>query len=408
MKLSKLAENLPGSGILAISNSIKALIAGGQKVDNFTVGDFDPAIFPIPAAMEQAITDAYAQKQTNYPAAEGNADLRQAISGFVQQFQGLTYSANEVLVGSGGRPLIYAVYRAIVDAGDKVVYPVPGWNNHYYAQLTDAEHCVVETSADNFFMPTAADLAPHIKGATLLALCSPQNPTGTCFTAENLGAICDLVIAENNSRGADEKKLFVMYDQMYSLLLHGDTAPCDPVSLRPEMRAYTIYLDAVSKAFAATGVRVGWALGPAEILNKMKAILSHVGAWAPMPEQKGIALFLQQTAAVQEYLANFRAQIAERLQGLYDGIISLKEKGLPVDAIQPQAAIYLTVRIDIPEAHTLLLKEAGIGILPFSVFGAPVDSPWYRISVGTCKKENIQPVIARLEKALAHELALEA
>lgn len=406
MQFSHLAENLPGSGILAISGKIKQIIADGKKVDNFTVGDFDPKLFPIPAVLEEGIMQAYREHFTNYPAAEGNADLRNAISFFIKQQQGLQYGPDEILVGSGGRPLIYALYRTIVDKGEKVIYPVPGWNNHYYAQFVDAVHCPVETSAANYFMPTASDLRPHLPGATLLALCSPQNPTGTCFTREGLLEICQLVLEENNRRGPDEKKLYVFFDQMYSLLLHGNTQHHDPVGLLPDMRPYTIYLDAISKGFAATGVRVGWAFGPAAVLNKMKAILSHVGAWAPMAEQKAVANFLPRTGAVQEYLVSFRQEINLRLKALYDGFKAMKASGLPVDAIEPQAAIYLTVKIDLPNAHTLLLNEAGIGILPFAVFGAPADSPWYRISVGTCDYSKIGQVLTRLESAVVDQIAL--
>ena len=130
-------------------------------------------------------------------------------------------------------------------------------------------------------MPTPETVRPALKGATLLALCSPLNPTGTTFTKEGLEQICDLVIAENASRGPEEKPLYIMYDQIYWVLTYGNTKHYDPVSLRPELRNYTIYVDGLSKSFAATGVRVGWAFGPQVIIDKMKAILSHVGAWAP-------------------------------------------------------------------------------------------------------------------------------
>src|SRR6185312_9731736 len=103
----------------------------------------------------------------------------------------------------------------------------------------------------------------------------------------------------------------------------------------------TVYIDAISKCFAATGVRVGWAMAPAHIVNKMKAILSHIGAWAPMAEQKAVAKFLQQSQQVSAYLKHFTSEVSFRLQKIYDGFMSLKADGLPVDAIAPQAAIYL-------------------------------------------------------------------
>ncbi|RZL99993.1 MAG: pyridoxal phosphate-dependent aminotransferase, partial [Pedobacter sp.] len=347
MKLSYLSETLIGSEIVKLGGEIRDKIRQGNKIYNFTVGDFDPEIFPIPKELEEGIIEAYRQHFTNYPAAEGNLDLRESIISFIRDTEKLEYTLPEVLVASGGRPLIYSLFRAICDAGDKVIYALPSWNNNHYTHFIGAEHVVVEATAGNNFMPTADLIRPHVQTATLLALCSPQNPTGTTFKKEDLEEICDLVIAENKRRGADEKKLYVMYDQMYWHLTFGDIQHYDPVSLRPEMRAYTVYIDAISKVFAATGVRVGWSLGPAEIIGKMKAILSHVGAWAPMAEQKATAKFLQNRSAIDTYLEKFKGEVEERLRRIYAGFESLKQEGLPVDAIAPEAAIYLTVKIDL-------------------------------------------------------------
>ncbi|RYZ20651.1 MAG: aminotransferase class I/II-fold pyridoxal phosphate-dependent enzyme [Chitinophagaceae bacterium] len=414
MKLSHLSETLIGSEIVKLGGEIRERIRQGETIYNFTVGDFDPQIFPIPKELEEAIVEAYRKHFTNYPLGEGNLDLRESIAAFSKQFQGLEYGLDEILVASGGRPLIYALYRAVCDAGDKVIYAVPSWNNNHYTHFVGGEHVVVEATAENNFMPTAADLAPHIKGAALLALCSPQNPTGTTFRREDLKAICDLVVAENESRGAGEKKLYLLYDQMYWMLTYGGIEHCDPVSLHPGMRPYTVYVDAVSKVFAATGVRVGWSLGPAHILNKMKAILSHVGAWAPMAEQKGVAQYLRQTEAIGQFLNHFKREVEERLRSIYEGFLQLKSEGLPVDAVAPEAAIYLTLKIDAAGRRTAdgtvlenqsdvtsyILKEAKLAVVPFYAFGAPRDTPWYRLSVGTCHKEEIGEMIGKLRTAL--------
>ena len=293
MKLSQLSQTLIGSEIVKLGGEIRERISKGESIYNFTVGDFDPSIFPIPKELEEAIITAYREHLTNYPAAEGNLDLRESISAFLKDYQGLEYGTDEILVASGGRPLIYTLFRAICDAGDKVVYAVPSWNNNHYTHFVEGEHLVVEAKAENNFMPTADDLRPHLAEASLLALCSPQNPTGTTFRKEQLQQINELVLEENRRRGEGAKKLYVLYDQMYSHLTYGDIRHYDPVSLNPEMRPYTVYIDAISKVFAATGVRVGWSMGPATILDKMKAILSHVGAWAPMAEQKELARFLK-------------------------------------------------------------------------------------------------------------------
>lgn len=414
MKLSHLSETLIGSEIVKLGGEIREKIRRGERIYNFTVGDFDPSIFPIPKELEDAIVEAYRKHFTNYPAAEGNLDLREAIASFSKNMEDLDYTINEVLVAAGGRPLIYALFRAICDKGDKIIYAVPSWNNNHYTHFVDGEHIVVEAKAENNFMPSADDIRPFIKEATLIALCSPQNPTGTTFKKHDLEAICDLVLEENKRRNENEKKLYVMYDQMYWHLTYGSIEHYNPVSLRSEMRNYTIFIDAISKVFAATGVRVGWSLGPTPIINKMKAILTHLGAWAPMAEQKAVAYYLGNRDAIKKYLSNFKKEIEERLRSIYDGFMLLKGEGLAVDAIAPEAAIYLTIKIDLAGKKTndgkllenqndvtdYILNEASLAVVPFYAFGASKNSAWYRLSVGTCRKDEISEMIDKLREAL--------
>jgi aspartate aminotransferase len=414
MKLSHLSETLIGSEIVKLGGEIRDRIRKGERIYNFTVGDFDPQIFPIPKELEDEIVEAYRKHFTNYPPGEGSLELRQAVSAFAKQYQGLEYNTDEILIASGGRPLIYALFRAICDKGDKVIYAVPSWNNNHYVHFVEGQHVVVEAKAENNFMPTAADLKPHIKDAVFLALCSPQNPTGTTFRKEELQAICAMIVEENKRRSEQEKKLYVMFDQMYWHLTYNGIQHYDPVSLNPEMRPYTIYIDAISKVFASTGVRVGWSMGPAFVLNKMKAILSHVGAWAPMPEQKGLTKFLANTEAINSYLAHFKTELEERLRRIYEGFMQLKKQGYTVDAVAPEAAIYLTIKIDLvgkktaegtelktqSDVTSYLLQHASLAVVPFYAFGADKTSPWYRLSVGTCKKEEIDEMLAKLGVAL--------
>lgn len=413
-KLSHLAETLIGSEIVKLGADIREKISKGERIYNFTIGDFDPSIFPIPKEMEEEIITAYRNHFTNYPAADGNLDLREAIVSFTKDMEGLDYGLNEVVVASGGRPLIYTTFRTICDKGEKIIYAVPSWNNNHYTHFIGGEHVVVRASAENNFMPTANDIRPHIKGAVLIALCSPQNPTGTTFKKKDLEEICDMVLEENKSRGDNEKKLYLMYDQMYWHLTYGTIEHYNPVSLRPAMKEYTIFIDAISKVFAATGVRVGWGFAPAHIINKMKAILTHVGAWAPMAEQKAIAKYLGKREEIKAYLTHFKSEVEERLHRIYDGFIALKKSGLPVDAIAPEAAIYLTIKIDLAgkktadgtilkdqsEVTAYLLNEAKLAVVPFTAFGDSPDSPWYRLSVGTCKKEEINEMLGKLGEAL--------
>lgn len=413
-RFSQLAETLIGSEIVKLGGLIKEKIKAGEKIYNYTIGDFDSSQFPIPVELKNEIIAAYNEGYTTYPAADGELELRNAIAAFIEKNEGLKYSASEILVSNGGRPIIYAIFRSIVDKGDKVIYPVPSWNNNHYTHFNEGIHVQIEATREKNFMPTADQIRPHVKGATLLALCSPLNPTGTVFGKEELEAICDLVIAENESRPEGTKKLFVLYDQIYWTLTYGDTVHHNPVSLRPKMKEYTVFVDGISKAFAATGVRVGWSMGPESLIAKMKAINSHVGSWAPMAEQKAVARFLINEPAVQNYFTHFKNEIHFRLLHLYDGFIKLKSEGFDVDAIVPQAAIYLTVRINLVGKKTAegisiskqedvtnyLLDRAKLALVPFGFFGADKESSWYRISVGCCKKEEIEEVIQSLRMAL--------
>ncbi|MEN9347377.1 MAG: hypothetical protein RLZZ77_888 [Bacteroidota bacterium] len=414
LRVSTMAENLIGSEIIKLGGEIRDRVARGEHIYNFTIGDFNPAIFPIPVELKKEIIRAYEEGLTNYPVANGNPELRANVAKLIKNYQNLDYSAEEVLIAGGARPIIYAIYQTIVDPHDKVLFPVPSWNNNHYVHLSHGEQVFVETRPENNFMPTADELRPHIKGASLLALCSPLNPTGTVFQKEQLMEICQMVWEENQSRGEHEKPLYLMYDQIYSLLTFGDTQHFDPVSLMPELRPYTIFVDGISKCLAATGVRVGWAFGPDKIIDKMKSILGHVGAWAPRPEQVATGRYLAIPGALETYMKWIRTEVDARLTGFYQGISQLKSEGFPVNVIPPQAAIYLTVQIDLQgykrpdgsviqsteETTAYVLGEAKLALVPFYAFGSERTSTWYRLSVGTATMNDVTESVASLKTAL--------
>lgn len=413
MKVSKLARNLIGSEIIKIGNQVNDMKANGATIANLTIGDLDSDIYPIPALLKEEITKAYRNNLTNYPPANGLLSLRKAVSADLKTRWNLDYSPDEILVAGGSRPLIYATFRTIVDEGEKVVYPVPSWNNNHYSYLTHAQKAEVDTSQENNFLPTAEELKPHLQGAVLLALCSPLNPTGTMFTKDQLREICELVLEENKSRSEAEKPLYLMYDQIYAMLTFGHVH-FDPVSLFPEMKKYTIYIDGTSKCFAATGIRVGWSFGPHEVMDKMKSLLGHIGAWAPKPEQQAVSVFLKESTAVDDFVAGFKGEISNSLDLLHSGIQDLKARGFAVESIEPMGALYLTIELDYlgktkPDGSKIndssdlvfyLIEEAGVALVPFSAFGNAREMPWFRASVGGLSSADISEMLPRLEAAL--------
>ncbi|HTI59536.1 pyridoxal phosphate-dependent aminotransferase [Mucilaginibacter sp.] len=415
MSVSVLAQNLRGSEIIKIAGEINELKRQGQNIANLTIGDFDSNIYPIPAPLKQGIVEAYGADQTNYPPADGMLNLRESVSGFLKDRYNLDYAPNQILISGGSRPLIYSIYLAVVDPGDKVVFPTPSWNNNHYCDLTGAESVMIETQPEHNFMPTADEIRPHIKGAALLALCSPLNPTGTMFTKKDLEEICDLVIAENKTRKAGEKPLYILYDQIYSQLTFGHHEHFNPVSLRPELKDHVIFVDGASKCFASTGVRVGWGFGPANVINNMKAIVGHMGAWSPKAEQVAMAKFLKEDDNVNSYLSTFKSRIQSSLNTLHQGFQQLKAEGFKVDSIEPMGAIYLTIKVDYagkttPDGDLLktatdinfyLIKNAGVALVPFSAFGTDEDVNWFRASVGASTLQDIEQLIPRVKEALA-------
>ena len=414
MKVSKLAENLVGSEIVKIGNEVNDMKANGAQIANLTIGDLNSNLYPIPELLKDEIAKAYKDNLTNYPPANGLLSLRKSVSKYLQSQWNLDYNVDDILITAGARPIIYAIYKTIVDEGDKVIYPIPSWNNNHYCYLTSAQEIAVQTTAENNFLPTAEDLRPYLKGAVLLSLCSPLNPTGTMFTKKQLTEICEMILEENESRSEDEKPLYLIYDQIYCNLTF-DNEHVDPVNISPKMKDYTIYVDGISKCLAATGVRVGWGFGPKIIIDKMKALLTHVGAWSPKPEQQATANFYENPSNISNFVDGFKTKLQNSLEILHNGIQKMKSNGFAVESIQPMGAMYLTIRLDYLGKSTesgqkienstdlvfYLIKEGGVALVPFSAFGASREEPWFRASVGGVSAKEIEDMLPKLELALA-------
>jgi aspartate aminotransferase len=414
-RFSRMADGLIFSEILKIAGEIRALKAAGQVVCDLTVGDFDPRHFPIPDRLRDAIAGALAAGETNYPPPNGLPALREAVRRFYVRDLGLDYPLESFVIAGGSRPLIYALFRTLVDPGDRVVYPVPSWNNNHYTHLVGGVGVPVACGAADHFLPTRDSLREAIAGARLLCLNSPLNPTGTAFGEDALRGVCELVLEENAGRERrQERPLYVMYDQVYWMLCFGGTAHLTPPSLLPELARYTVFVDGISKAFAATGVRVGWGVGPTDVIGRMSALLAHMGAWAPRAEQVGTVTLLDDPAAIRAFHATFLRGVQARLDRLHTGLQALKASGLPVDSIAPMGAIYLTARIHpfgrtTPQGVRLetneqvrqyVLQAAQVAAVPFKAFGSKEEDGWFRLSVGAASEQELADALPRLADAL--------
>jgi len=408
---SELAQGLTGSVILEIAGEVKALQASGRQITGFTIGDFSPAQFRIPDTFVDRIKSHLDEGHTNYPPAVGVPELRAAVRALYERELGLAYPEGCVQVGSGARPPIFSAFACVLDPGDIVVYPVPSWNNRYYAYINGAKGIAVPTQPSNGFMPTAEDLAPYMRTARVICLNSPLNPSGSVISREILADLCDAIVDENHRRAPlGVRPLILFYDQVYWQLTFGDIRHYTPVELNGEMAKYTVFIDAISKCWAATGMRVGWAVVPPWLRDKMKPLVGHMGAWAARPEQLATAELLSDPELTVPYMTGFKADIQARLDRLHAGLSAMRVEGLPVDALSPQGAIYLTAKIDLPgrgeeETRKLLLHDAGIAVVPFSAFGYPEGSGWMRFSVGAVGLDDIDGALLRLRQLVEREVA---
>jgi aspartate aminotransferase len=412
--LSSLARGLVGSEVLKIAGEVRSVRESGKAVCDLTVGDFSSKEFPIPEELLTGIVEALNAGETNYPPSDGTKELRLAVQSFFESELGLTYPIESILIAGGSRPLIYATFLAIVDKGDKVLYPVPSWNNNHYTFLAGGEAVEMVVDASTNFFPTAERIRPLLAGVRLLSLNTPLNPTGTVMPESEVRAIAQLVVDENDRRKiTGERALYLMWDQVYWMLTFGDNRHATPPALVPEAAAWTIFVDGVSKAFAATGIRVGWTVAPPYVTSRMRDLLGHIGAWAPRAEQMAVARFLGQRDAITSFHQQMTRSLRRRLGMLHEGFDEMRKDGLPVEAFSPQGAIYLSVRFALngrrfggktietnEQIRRLLLEEAGFAVVPFQAFGLKEETGWFRLSAGAVSTEQIAEGLARVKQVL--------
>jgi aspartate aminotransferase len=405
---------LRGSEILKIAAEIRGLVESGKPVCNLTVGDFNPGQFPIPASLRDALIRALKAGETNYPPSDGLPALRKAVASTMARDHGVLYPVESVVIASGARPVLFAAYQALLNHGDKVVYPVPSWNNNHYAWLSGARPIEVETGPETGFQLTLSHLAPHLSSATMIVLNTPNNPSGAVMEPAQVRAIAEAIVEENGRRQrSGGRGLFLLFDQIYSNLVFGGRVHAHPVSEVPEVAPWVITVDGISKGFAATGLRVGWAFAAPALTVRMRDLLGHVGAWAPRAEQCAVAEFLADVPAVESYRDEMDQRVHERLTALHEGIVALRGQGMPVDCVPPQGAIYLSLHLDIIgrrfkgavlRTNELirrgLLEGAGIAVVPFQAFGLRQETGWFRLSVGAISMQDIATALPRLRQFL--------
>lgn len=397
--LSFVGNNIVGSEIIKISQQIKE-VSKTRPVQNFSIGDFNPKINPIPEKLKEYIVESYNDDLTNYPMSPGELDLRISVSNYIKKTKGIEYTEEEILIGCGVRPLIYTIFKTIVDSEDTVMYPVPSWNNNHYSFLHSAIKIPIECKPDNSFFPTFEDVKGKLENTRLLCLCSPQNPTGRVIDKDTLKQICDEIVRVNKEK---TKKTYLFFDQIYSDLVPNGLFT-HPLDVCPEIRDYLICVDGVSKSLCATGVRVGWVFGPKNIISKMTEIFSHIGAWSPKPEQTAVAKYLNDYELISEFITNKVNQYSEISNKICEKLEELKQRKFRIDYQKPEGGIYISIYLGESQFFTtvenyvqFLIKNCGVGLVPFEYFGSTDNNGWFRMSIGGIDINNIDEVTKSLE-----------
>ena len=407
-RLSDMANGMERSRILTIAASVRAMIAEGHEVAPFTVGDFSPEQFDVPDELISGIIEAVSERETNYPPAAGLPELRESLAEWMKNKYGVDVGSDGIIVGSGARPVLYSSFRLFLEPGDGLAHGVPAWNNHYYVHLNDAVGIPIQGTPESRFLPTAEAIAERIKDIRVLILNSPLNPTGTCYTKDELADICDVILVENKNREREgNKPVMLVYDQVYSTMTAEGISHVHPVQVCPEIFDYTITLDAISKSLTGTGLRLGWMALPPSLAPPVVALIGHMGAWPARPIQKAAAELYSQPKILEKYFNKLDGQIAERMDVLEDRLSQLSDYG--VSYVKPEGGIYLTTRFNLfeplgvqtnEEIRQWLLESAGVAIVPFQAFGLDDESGWFRISVGAVGVDDISAAMDRLESAL--------
>lgn len=306
---SQRISQLPASPTLAISAKAKELAAAGRDVLNLSAGEPD---FDTPAFICRAACEALERGDTRYTPADGTAELKAAIRAKLKRENGLEYEANEIIAATGAKQALFNACVATLDPGDEVLIPAPYWVSYpAQARLAGATPVYVPCPAEQGFKLTPEALERAVTGNTrMLMLNSPNNPSGAVYSRDELAALGEVLLRHEN--------VLVVTDDIYEHLIYNPDKPfANIVMAAPALRERTLVVNGVSKAYAMTGWRLGYAAGPAWLVGAMKKLQSQSTSNPATASQAGaVAALNGDQGCVAEMRAAFRARRDRFVAGL--------------------------------------------------------------------------------------------
>jgi aspartate/methionine/tyrosine aminotransferase len=388
-------KNMDASPTMMVAAEAKKLKSQGVDIIDLSVGEPD---FHTPNPIKDAGKIAIDENKTRYTLNQGTVELRTAIAAKLKRDNHLDYNLNEIIVSNGAKQSVFNAILATVNPGDEVIIPAPYWVSYpAMVHLADGVSVTIDTDEKNGFKVTAGQLKKAITPKTkMFILCNPSNPTGSAYTKQELQAIADIVL-ENN--------FYVLSDEIYEKMVYDDFNFVSFPSLHPELKKKTILVNGVSKTYAMTGWRIGYAAGPEAVINGINKIQSHTTSHASSISQSAA---IEAVAGPQYIIDEMLIEFRKRREYIYNELVSING----ISCYKPEGAFYLFPSISTFFGHhtetlkiessfdfaMFLLHEAHIAVVPGSAFG---KEGYIRLSYAT-SMDHLKEAVYRLKKTLNH------
>lgn len=389
MQISKRVQSIKPSLTLEIDAKAKALKQQGVDIINFGVGEPD---FDTPINIKEAAISAINSGFTKYCPVAGTPELKNAIINKLKRDNNLTYSREEIIVSCGAKHSIYNIFQSIIDDGDEVIIPAPFWISYTdMITLAGGKPVIIKTNDKTDFKVTSDEIEKTLTSKTkAIIVNSPSNPTGTTYTPDELRAIAKICV---------KNKVIIISDDIYEKLTYGNFKFTSIVEVCPEAKELTILVNGVSKAYSMTGWRIGYAVGPKNIISAMVKLQSQSTSNASSISIKASVEALNGT---QDYVEYMRQEFEKRRNYIVERLNKIKG----IACRKPEGAFYVfpniksllgktfkekLINTDV-EFADYLLDMAKIAVVPGSVFGL---EGYIRLSYAT-SIENIERGIDRL------------